>query len=198
MVALLLDYGICRVCGETKPREREHFVVDRGTITRLCRVCHRRRALEQKRRMLSDPALRARREEIERRYRKNEKGRKAAKRHRVHSSHKYRQKRAGQDKSFVWSYAEWMKTLDRFDHACVYCGERDCELTQDHFVPLAAHDCPGTVPWNMVPACRRCNSRKCARRPEELYTDAILEPIVGILIRVADEHEGVRDGDTPF
>ena len=58
---------------------------------------------------------------------------------------------------------------------CAYCGDifRRGELTRDHIVPRS---CGGRDRWmNVVSACRACNERKGASRPEEagmplLYT----------------------------
>jgi len=52
-----------------------------------------------------------------------------------------------------------------FDHKCGYCGapELDVALEFDHFVDIFEDECPGTVPFNMVPSCRPCNRRKGTR-----------------------------------
>jgi len=48
-----------------------------------------------------------------------------------------------------------------FGGKCAYCDAK--ATTTDHFVPLAALDCPGTIPANMVPACGSCNFSKSHR-----------------------------------
>ncbi len=55
----------------------------------------------------------------------------------------------------------------RDQHLCLYCGKphRPSELTRDHVIPLSRGglDC-----WsNVVTACRRCNSHKGNRTPDE-------------------------------
>lgn len=46
---------------------------------------------------------------------------------------------------------------------CVYCGDKATCI--DHVVPLSQH---GTHDLsNLVPCCKRCNSRKKARTPEQ-------------------------------
>jgi len=52
-----------------------------------------------------------------------------------------------------------------FDNRCAYCnaGLGLLEgINWDHVIPLASPDCPGTTLGNMVPACKCCNSSKCA------------------------------------
>lgn len=68
-------------------------------------------------------------------------------------NHKRRSKRA--EVPFAWTLAEWQRCLDAWAHRCAYCGATPVE--QDHVIPLSSPVCPGTVPWNMVPACIRCN-----------------------------------------
>lgn len=67
---------------------------------------------------------------------------------------------------------EWDLILFVCDYRCVYCGVPqggDIRLTQDHVAPLSkgGHHTAD----NVVPACRRCNSRKHARSVEEFYAD---------------------------
>ena len=52
----------------------------------------------------------------------------------------------------------------RDGHACVYCGARE-DLTVDHVLPLSRG---GTNDlYNLVTACRPCNSSKNAKTPQE-------------------------------
>ena len=55
----------------------------------------------------------------------------------------------------------WRVLLERFGHACAYCGKSDGKLERDHVIPLVkgGHD----TPENVVPACRSCNAHKGAR-----------------------------------
>jgi hypothetical protein len=54
---------------------------------------------------------------------------------------------------------------------CAYCGEErsfDRTIALDHFFPIADPTSPGTVPWNMLPACHgkgSCNTSKQHRNP---------------------------------
>ena len=72
-----------------------------------------------------------------------------------------RAKRRGAEGSGV-TVEQWCEILETFGHACAYCLRTDRKLTVDHVISLHAgglHDVE-----NVVPACRSCNSRKCARR----------------------------------
>lgn len=57
---------------------------------------------------------------------------------------------------------EWECILAEHGGRCIYCGSSD-DLTRDHFWPLSK--CGPHEPENLVPACRRCNSRKGSREP---------------------------------
>lgn len=62
------------------------------------------------------------------------------------------------------------RMMEWWHYSCAYCGaQRDFwhTLEADHFVALSSPDSPGTVPSNMIPACKSCNSRKFNRDPEE-------------------------------
>jgi 5-methylcytosine-specific restriction endonuclease McrA len=56
-----------------------------------------------------------------------------------------------------YSLAEWLALLERYGHLCGYC-QAGGKLEPDHRVPLAR----GGSNWisNIIPACRRCNTRK--------------------------------------
>jgi 5-methylcytosine-specific restriction endonuclease McrA len=68
------------------------------------------------------------------------------------------------ERSIVGShtYDEWQTVLELFAYACAYCG---CDIkgcvTKDHILPVSAGGTDDIE--NVVPACRRCNSRKGAK-----------------------------------
>ncbi len=67
---------------------------------------------------------------------------------------------------------DWEQCLAWWDRRCAYCGNpsglfHEMILTADHFIPLAAEGCPGTIPTNILPACLSCNASKCDRDPSE-------------------------------
>ena len=68
-------------------------------------------------------------------------------------------------------------------HLCGYCGERFMtrELSRDHVKPVARG---GRDSWtNTVTACRRCNTRKGSRSPEQAGMPLLYVPYV------PDRHE---------
>lgn len=59
--------------------------------------------------------------------------------------------------------AQWRAALDHFKERCAYCNNTPPDsnpLCVEHFVPLVSADCPGTVSFNVIPACKSCNSSK--------------------------------------
>ena len=63
-----------------------------------------------------------------------------------------------------WSRANYRLVFERDNGACRYCGSTS-DPTIDHVVPRVRGG--GDEGENLVVACRRCNSRKGARTPEE-------------------------------
>ncbi len=57
-----------------------------------------------------------------------------------------------------FSRAQWREMLLVFDHRCAYCHRHLKQLTQDHLTPFALGG--SHTLWNIVPACRSCNSKK--------------------------------------
>ena len=68
---------------------------------------------------------------------------------------------------------EWDLLQSRYDHRCFYCGKRIERLTKDHVIPVS-RDGADTIE-NIVPACKRCNSRKNSRPIEIFKEGAILK-----------------------
>lgn len=68
---------------------------------------------------------------------------------------------------------DWRAALQYFDGHCAVCGRPPGlwhTLSADHWVPLTSPDCPGTVPWNIVPLCHGvdgCNNSKGNRNARE-------------------------------
>lgn len=64
------------------------------------------------------------------------------------------------------SISEWMDLLDFHEWKCVYCGGEYTDM--DHVVPVLHGG--GTTKNNVVPACRKCNSKKRAsgETPQEI------------------------------
>lgn len=64
---------------------------------------------------------------------------------------------------------DWRSAVLYFNNACAYCGTTGAtkKLTLDHFYPLSKGG--ELARYNVVPACKRCNSSKCAKDPKEWY-----------------------------
>jgi len=73
----------------------------------------------------------------------------------------------------TFTAADWQAALDHFSSCCAVCGRPPGlwhTLAADHWIPLSSPDCPGTVPWNIVPLCHGvggCNNSKFNRNPAE-------------------------------
>lgn len=69
---------------------------------------------------------------------------------------------------------QWLNALEYFGHKCAVCGRPRGlwhSLSQDHWIPLASPECPGTVVSNIVPLCHGingCNTSK-NRTPAEQW-----------------------------
>lgn len=62
---------------------------------------------------------------------------------------------------------EWYETLEYFNNECAYCGDSECNLEQEHVIPVVKGG--GYTQENIIPACGTCNSSKNARDLEEWY-----------------------------
>jgi len=100
-----------------------------------------------------------------------------------------------------WTSADAQRMLAYWDNCCAICSQHVepnnafYYLAQDHWIPITSPECPGTVPWNMLPLCHSkigntagCNSAKSNADPIEwlhrLYPD---DPklVAKILARIA-------------
>ena len=153
----------CTKCGVAKPADLEHFNPDRRKANGLnswCRECNRAASRTRQAARRSDPAERPRLLDEKRRHAHSERGR--ARKRAFSQAENHRRRHA----VFEWSLAQWRKCLADWD-GCAYCGSASGPFEHDHYIPVSAPDCPGTVPWNIVPACRACSRSKGARRPEQ-------------------------------
>lgn len=68
--------------------------------------------------------------------------------------------------------------FQRDGHICLYCGQpfSDGDLTRDHIIPRSQG---GADSWtNVVAACRRCNTSKGGRTPEQAHMHLLAVPFV--------------------
>lgn len=66
---------------------------------------------------------------------------------------------------------EWQDILKRYNHCCAYCGAYADKLHREHWIPLIKGG--GYTASNIVPACKKCNSRKHTMTGDEFL--AILQ-----------------------
>jgi hypothetical protein len=72
---------------------------------------------------------------------------------------------------------DWQSSLNFFGGCCAVCGRQPGlwhTIAADHWIPLASSDCPGTVPWNIVPLCHGnggCNNSKQDKSPRDWLID---------------------------
>lgn len=89
--------------------------------------------------------------------------------------HRYRAIKRGLQADFTAS--DWQRAIKYFDGCCAVCGRPPGlwhAIVADHWIPLTSPNCPGTVPWNMVPLCHDkkdgsggCNNAKYNTDPAE-------------------------------
>jgi hypothetical protein len=114
------------------------------------------------------------------------------------------QRRRARKKALPASYteADWIYVLDYFNHCCAVCGRQLKDLfgthtaAMDHWIPLTATNCPGTIPENIVPLCHGqngCNNKKGNRNALEfLELTYGKKKAKAILKRIEDYFEVVR------
>ena len=73
---------------------------------------------------------------------------------------------------FFFSLNEEAFCRSYFHYACAVCGNEEgfqWTIAMDHWIPLKATDCPGTLAANMIPLCHGrggCNNSKKNKDPE--------------------------------
>lgn len=71
----------------------------------------------------------------------------------------------------TFSVADLQRAHEYWGGICPCCGKQIYDLFgeisphADHWIPLSSPNCPGTVPWNMVILCSRCNLSKSDKEP---------------------------------
>ncbi len=145
-------------------------------VDSVCKEC---------RRIIARNAMRAKRANPEtselvaaqtQRYRQSAKGRRTKRLSAAIHNHRRRQRHL--NLPFVWRVLDWLNCKLAWNHCCAYCGTRPMRLTQDHYVPLSHPSCPGTVPTNIVPACRKCNASKGDRDAAHWCSPAVIARIL--------------------
>lgn len=72
---------------------------------------------------------------------------------------------------------DWERCLAYFHNSCAVCGRslKNSRMSHaDHWIPLAASNCPGTIPTNIIPLCGGsdgCNNSKHKKQPLDWLAD---------------------------
>ena len=90
----------------------------------------------------------------------------------VYADWKYKEKPERRPASKL-SLEEWQALQMKYDYRCFYCGKRVKKLTKDHIIPIIQNGVDTIA--NIVPACKRCNSRKNSRPIENFKEGATLK-----------------------
>ena len=77
-----------------------------------------------------------------------------------------RRRKARRATPFPLSKTQKNERVALFENECAYCGDTQ-KITIDHVIPLSQHGLDNAN--NVVPACVRCNSSKCAKPVEQWY-----------------------------
>ncbi|MEO5947527.1 MAG: HNH endonuclease signature motif containing protein [Chitinophagaceae bacterium] len=84
--------------------------------------------------------------------------------------------------------------INFFEKKCPYCSESlysghiRNKIHLDHFVPIANGG--QNVPWNILPVCQRCNSKKHAKKPKAFLTREIHDHCEAYLKKSKEKYVG--------
>lgn len=82
-----------------------------------------------------------------------------------------------------WTEEIWQESLKFWGNKCVACGSRK-SLQRDHLVPVAHKHCPGAVPSNLLPLCKRCNQAKSGTDFTVWYQEYFGNYPIGTIARI--------------
>jgi len=110
----------------------------------------------------SRPGVQERRNKLGRDYHKNN----LVKMRALYAAHQSKRRALKNSLSILWDDKIAEKVNLDWEFKCCYCSNDIMgKVHFDHFIPISVKDCPGTVPWNMVPSCQSCNSSKHNKDP---------------------------------
>lgn len=186
----------CRICRQTFPATTEYFPKEKNGkdgVRNNCKQCERERVrkinyeryhsdskyrekvsdAQRKRRL--DPVTRSKIDEERKRYYSQPENiqKKIDYRHNnpdVHKAARHRQRARAKSLPSQFTRHEWRHCLNYFSGMCAYCGQPQGlwnPIAVDHWIPLKDDNCPGTIPENIVPACKSCNKSKGSSHPYE-------------------------------
>ncbi len=100
----------------------------------------------------------------------------------------------------MFTDADWQRALEYFGGCCAICGRPAGlwhTIAMDHWIPLSAHDCPGTVASNIIPLCHGidgCNNSKGNRNPVTWLTAKLGKTKAGRkLVEISAYLDSVRE-----
>jgi 5-methylcytosine-specific restriction endonuclease McrA len=176
----------CSLCGNWFPTTPEYFHRKGDDFTRACKVCRNAYHSTERARNLritrdSTPEARARINKRDKQRaqdpRRKEQLRQSDRNRRKKPERKivvkaYNLRRRAIEYQLPHSYTseDWKRALDYFGGHCGYCGSQQGlwnPISADHFIPVTSPECTGTIPSNIIPACKSCNSSKNHRDPVE-------------------------------
>lgn len=141
---------------------RAHYAANRERLAQ-----QRRRSADRNRDKVRESNRRSWHKHIEKRHAAQ---RRYAKENRLKIANGRHRRRARQ-RSLPDSFtlADWQRAIEYFG-ACAYCGIVPDSYHADHFIPIAAPNCLGTVMLNMIPSCPSCNLSKSSSDPRQWLT----------------------------
>lgn len=139
-----------------KPKPEPKHCIDCGDNLKQWAKSNRCRSCRNKFYRKNNPDFYAKEKARIRRYNKTKKGREVS-RNRVRN----RRAKLAQVKNTLTA-REWQEVLKQYDCKCVYCGSSK-NIEMDHIIPISKNG-PHTKN-NVIPACRRCNSKKSNKAP---------------------------------
>lgn len=93
----------------------------------------------------------------------------------------------------MFTKTDWKRCLEWFENRCAVC-EQVTKLTLDHWIPLSAPNCPGTIPSNVVSLCGSCNFSKQNKDARNWLQERFeAEKVESILIRIEAYFEWVKN-----
>jgi hypothetical protein len=197
------DGKVCRECRQWKPAPQlRKSKPSKFGVAALCKACNREHERaryaanpEQHRRksqryLANHPEQQEAKREREGRRKKEHRERwcgYSRKHHREHPDRvaARRARRLARERALPADFTaqDWHDCLAYWHNCCAICGCESSDkvtLATDHWIPLAAPECPGTVPTNILPLCHAkrgysggCNRVKSARNPIDWLTSKL-------------------------
>lgn len=167
----------CAECGELKPFEEfSKQSSAKSGIRSRCKQCdnaHSRTYRDNNRDTLIEKDRRYRRENEEKR--RESRRRYNAEHYDLVMTYYHRRKARKRGLPDTYTVDDWQRALNYWRGCCAYCGNPPgflpgMEISREHFIPLSHSECPGTVPANIIPVCKACNSSKLNRDAAEWLT----------------------------